>query len=79
MVKRQYSLNRLILRCFSDAALIDYRYLLFAEACRLYALASRLPVDCKHTILFKLVAQVEYQYLPADSLAMGGCHRVFFT
>ena len=79
MVKRQYSLNRLILRCFSDAALIDYRYLLFAEACRLYALASRLPVDCNPCVLFKLVAHVEYETLPVNMLAMGGCHRVFFT
>ncbi len=44
------------------ATLIDYRYILFAKACRLYALASRLTVDCNPCILFKLITHVEYAY-----------------
>jgi hypothetical protein len=57
--------------------MIDYRDFDRACGCRLYALPSRLPVDCDTGILFKLTVRIETIVAWLLWSAMGACHPVF--
>ena len=57
--------------------MIEYLYFDRGRGCRLYALPSRLSVDCDTGILFKLDVRIEYAVSWLLRSAVGACHPVF--
>jgi hypothetical protein len=72
----QYNHRYLIFRVLKQI-MIDHGYFKPACRCRLYALPSRLSVDCGTSILFKLVVRIETVVAWLLRRAMAACQPVF--